>query len=151
LRLRLKYESPVLKYPLTIRLDFALGEKPAEVVTSPVIRKFPLVFFPLISHLGPEEILAEKIRALLVRGKGRDLFDCWFLLGKGIKINPLLLRKKMGEINQKFTKKLLEKRIAEYSSRDLRLDLDRFLPGPQRKITPLLKQLLLEKIAPSKL
>ena len=108
--------------------------------------RFPLVFFPLISHLAGEEILAEKIRALLVRGKGRDIFDLWFLLEKGVEIEPLLIEKKMKKVGKKFNKGRLLKKIKNYPQENLKHDLDRFLPVPQREITTRLKELLPEKI-----
>lgn len=43
---------------------------------------YPISPYPLVVHLSKEELLAEKIRALFVRGKPRDLFDLWFLLTK---------------------------------------------------------------------
>lgn len=145
LRFRLKYESPDFKYPLVVRLDFAEGE-PEQTVVSPVVSKFPLVFFPLISHLAAEEMLAEKVRALTVRGKGRDIFDLWFLLEKGVEVNASLVEKKMKEVGKKFDKVRLLKKIENYPQKNLKVDLDRFLPVPQRKITGVLRELLLEKI-----
>ena len=34
----------------------------------------------LVQTMHEKELLAEKITALLTRGKGRDLFDVWFLI-----------------------------------------------------------------------
>ena len=34
----------------------------------------------LVRTMDEEEILAEKVETLLNRGKGRDLYDVWFLL-----------------------------------------------------------------------
>jgi len=149
LRFRLKYEGPDFKYPLTIRLDFA-KEESEQTVVSPVVSRFPLVFFPLISHLTAEEMLAEKVRALLVRGKGRDIFDLWFLLEKGVEIDPLLIEKKMKKVGKKFNKDLLLKKIKNYPQENLKHNLDRFLPVPQREITTRLKELLPEKIREAK-
>lgn len=146
LRFRLKYESPEFKYPLVVRLDFTIEKEPERPLVSPLLSKFPLSFFPLISHLTAEEILAEKIRALIIRGKGRDVFDLWFLLEKGVKIDALLVKKKIKEVDKKFDKGWLLKKIRNYPEKNLKLDLDRFLPVPQRKVTGMLKELLLEKL-----
>lgn len=35
---------------------------------------------PLVTVLTLEHLMAEKVRALLVRGKPRDLYDVWLLL-----------------------------------------------------------------------
>jgi len=48
----------------------------------------------LVQSMHPEEILVEKIISLMERTKGRDLYDCWFLLKKGIELHKDLLEKK---------------------------------------------------------
>jgi predicted nucleotidyltransferase component of viral defense system len=51
---------------------------------------------PTVFTLGINEIVAEKMRALLQRRKPRDVFDAWFLMEKkGIKLDTVLLRKKL--------------------------------------------------------
>lgn len=52
---------------------------------------------PVVNVLGlrREEVLAEKIRALSTRSKGRDLYDVWFLLEQGIVPDPSLFERKM--------------------------------------------------------
>lgn len=149
LRLRIKHLTPDFKYPFVIRLDFSLGEKPAEAVVSPLLTKFPIAFFPLVSHLSAEEILAEKIRALLTRGKGRDIFDLWFLLEKGIKLKRPLIEQKLKVKKKKFSKKVLIKKVKDYPVGNLKKDLDKFLPVSQRKLTPILKEILLKKVEKS--
>jgi len=52
--------------------------------------------------LGLEEILAEKVRALTWRGKARDLYDLWFLLKKGIKIDLDLVNEKLSYYKKEF-------------------------------------------------
>lgn len=58
-------------FPLTIRMDFSLREKPVEVENSYVETIFPVTAYPLVTHLSSAEMLSEKIRALLIRRKGR--------------------------------------------------------------------------------
>ncbi len=45
--------------------------------------------------LQKEEILAEKLRALATRTKGRDLYDVWFLLKQGVSTDKELFEEKM--------------------------------------------------------
>ena len=134
LRLRLKYQPVDFKYPLVIRLDFNIIEKAIEISVSPLVTQFPILIFPLVSHLPDKEIFAEKIEALLNRSKGRDLFDIWFLLERGILPNL------KPPINQ------LLKKIETFSQIQLDHDLAQFLPKPQKKITGMLKKLLVEKL-----
>ena len=56
----------------------------------------------LVLALNEEEILAEKISALLSRNKGRDLYDVWFLLKKGVKLKPKLVDRKLLSRKLKF-------------------------------------------------
>lgn len=134
IRFRIKYQPVDSKYPLVIRLDFNLMAKTEKTAISPLVTKFPIAIFPLISHLSDKQILSQKISALLSRDKGRDFFDIWFLLERNIPFDPKLL-----------TKQLLKK-IESYPQDKLDRDLAKFLPQPQRRITGMLKKLLVEKI-----
>ncbi len=49
----------------------------------------------LVFAMSKEEILAEKIASIFSRKKGRDLYDVWFLLKAGIKLNRKLVGKKL--------------------------------------------------------
>jgi predicted nucleotidyltransferase component of viral defense system len=51
----------------------------------------------LIQTMDEQELLAEKLKTLFERGKGRDLYDVWFLIKKDVKINLDLFHKKGGE------------------------------------------------------
>ncbi len=126
-RFRIKYDSDESKYPLVVRLDFHQVGKVGKIAISPLLTKFPIVVFPLVSHLSKEEILKEKINALITRGKGRDFFDVWYLLEKGV--IPA------GKID----KKTVLKKIKQYPQTSLNRDLSQFLPKPQRQIISMLK------------
>lgn len=136
MRFRLKYQAPFLKYPLTVRLDFAVVKKVGEIVVSPLVTSFPATIFSLIFHLSGKEILSEKIEALSTRDKGRDFFDVWFLLEKKIPA------RKMSSVN----KQVLFKKIELYPQVKIDRDLSRFLPKSQRKITEMLKEKLKENL-----
>lgn len=142
LRFRLKYESESLKYPQTIRLDFSLEKIFLEPNTLSLKTKFPIAFFSLVSCQKEEEILAEKARAFLWRKKGRDIFDLWYLLDKGILINQKLLEKKLRMANLKFDENSFLKKIKNYPEKKIYLDLAKFLPANYRKIIPKLKERL---------
>lgn len=149
IRFRLKYQPPEFKYPFVIRLDFTEGKRVKKPMASPLLTKFPLLFFPVVVHLSAEEILAEKIRALLTRGKGRDIFDLWFLLGTGIKIDKNLLASKLKEVGEKFYKEKLIEKVKNTPQKKLENDLAKFLPRPQREVVGILKEKLGEKLTES--
>lgn len=47
--------------------------------------------------------MAEKVRALLVRGKARDVFDIWLLITQGVSVNRKLVEKKLPLYGNPFT------------------------------------------------
>lgn len=49
-----------------------------------------------IRVMDPTEMLAEKVRAILMRDKARDIYDLWFLLRKDVKVDRALIGKKLG-------------------------------------------------------
>ena len=58
-----------------------------------------------------EEILAEKIRAILTRVKARDVYDLWFLLKQEIKPDLSLIKKKLRFYRMHWDKKKFVKAI----------------------------------------
>lgn len=99
-RVRTRFFGP-LAYPSIILMDLSFDEplclepKHLQVLTNP----FPdeqrkILVYPL------EELLAEKMRSLLERGKSRDYYDVWRLLKEhssqlNLKLLGIVLRKKM--------------------------------------------------------
>jgi predicted nucleotidyltransferase component of viral defense system len=58
-----------------------------------------------------EEMLAEKVRALLYGNHARDVYDLWFLLKKGTNVDKSLIDKKLGLYSK--DRKLQDFNIAE--------------------------------------
>lgn len=79
-RLRAQFTGP-LRHPARLLLDITLDEP---VLLPP--RRQPVVvdFFaplrPVVQVYALEEVLAEKVRSILERGKSRDYYDVWRLL-----------------------------------------------------------------------
>ena len=78
-RFLLKSESAILPYETFVNLDFSFREKIIFPQKSIIETDYPILFTSYIYHLSKDEIFAEKIRALLTRIKGRDLYDLWYL------------------------------------------------------------------------
>lgn len=127
IRFRVIFESSELKYPLSVRLDFHQEKISKSCDVSTLSTKFPVIIFPQVYHLSGEAILGEKIEALKSRSKGRDVFDIWFLLSKGIKFNNI-------------DKKSLIKDLRSFPQNLLEKDLGKFLPRSQKQIIPVLKK-----------
>jgi predicted nucleotidyltransferase component of viral defense system len=84
----------------------------------------------VVTVLTPEHVLAEKVRALLVRGKPRDLYDIWLLLNQGISPNRALIERKLELYQMTFSAQSLEAAIARVQAdweRDLRPLLPQFV------------------------
>jgi len=144
---RIFQQLPDFKFPLTIRLDFSLREKPVLPVALTYLETvFPVTPYPLVCHLQPEEILAEKVRATLIRSRGRDLFDLWFLLSKKVSLDWNLVNKKMALYNRKASQVELLKKLEEFPQDEIKSDLTRFLPSSHRRLIKDIKGLILEKV-----
>lgn len=147
IRFRLKHQSPNFKYPFVIRIDLTKKEKPARTTNSPIETRFPLIIFPVVPHLSPEEILAEKVRALLIRGKGRDVFDLWFLLETGIQPEREVIETKLKKARKRLEKERLIEKIRKFPLKKLELDLKQFLPRSKRQIIESLRERLVQQLA----
>ncbi len=101
LKASVKYAGP-LAYAQRIRFDFNFRENLAE---KPARRKlldpYGLGDVDLLI-LSPEEIFAEKLHALGSRSAPRDLYDAWFLFGKGVRVDRRVLDRKFAYYGEKF-------------------------------------------------
>lgn len=138
--------TEISEQPLTVRLDFSKRESVIEPMVSPIETSFPVLTTVVVDHLSQEEILAEKVRAITKREKGRDLFDLWFLLSKGVTLDEEFIGKKLEFYKENFNLKKLIKKIEEWEEKDIDNDLRRFLPVSERRIIPELKRLVLSKL-----
>lgn len=73
-----------------------------------------------------DHLVAQKIRALIQRNKGRDLYDLWFILRTKLPIEMSLVSKLTG-ISETQALSQLEKRINLFSERQLAYDLNPFV------------------------
>ena len=98
-----------------------------ELVTSPYDDVRPFV----VTALALDHVLAEKLRALLIRGKPRDLYDIWLLLSQGVELDLALVDRKLAMYDREWERQALEEAIeglgAEWE-RDLRPLLPQFVP-----------------------
>lgn len=130
LKASVKYAGP-LAYAQRIRFDFNfrenLAEKPAR---RRLLDPYGLGDAELLI-LSLEEIFAEKLHALGSRSAPRDLYDAWFLFGKGVRVDRRVLDRKFSYYGEKFdARKAIENaRKSEATwQRDLR-HLVRALPA----------------------
>ncbi|UCC62929.1 MAG: nucleotidyl transferase AbiEii/AbiGii toxin family protein [Anaerolineae bacterium] len=85
----------------------------------------------VVTVLTLEHLMAEKIRALLVRGKPRDLYDLWLLLRQGVQPDGTLIERKLGPYEMTWDPDVLEEALEQVRAdweRDLRPLLPQFVP-----------------------
>lgn len=146
-RYRIKYFTPDFKYPLVVRLDISGGKIFDAVETDAIISRFPISNFPIVVHLSQKEMFAEKIHALNGRNKGRDLYDAWYLFEKGVQYDQKLIKLKMEEDEEKFSKEKIINKVLDFPDKQLEQDLAQFLPQSQKKMIPMIKKQLYEHLS----
>lgn len=78
------------------RLEVSLREKAImKEEIHEVVPVYPDLQPYLLTMMNTEEILSEKVRAIMTRNKARDVYDTWFLIKKKIPVNPELINKKL--------------------------------------------------------
>lgn len=140
IRYKIKYQGREFKYPLTIRIDFSFEKTALKAQAVKIKSRFPINLLPLILTLSEQEVLAEKMRAFLMRGKGRDVFDLWYIFSEGIYLEENLLSEKLKQVGLKFQGNSFLKKIENFSQKRLEKDLGQFLPRHYRRIIPDLKK-----------
>ncbi|MBE3040205.1 MAG: nucleotidyl transferase AbiEii/AbiGii toxin family protein [Chloroflexi bacterium] len=88
------------------------------MVTSPCDDTRPFV----ITVLTREHLMAEKVRALLLRGKAQDVYDLWLFSGQGIHLDPSLVVAKLAVTGAAFSPSALDKALAK-AARDWERDI----------------------------
>lgn len=124
----------MVNYPVFINLDFSFREKVLSGEKSIMKTEFPVLFTAYVYHLSAQEILAEKMRAVMTRRKGRDLYDLWFLAGMGVLPKGKLIWEKLKYYNlEKIKAHDIIKRIESFPKKEFILDLRPFVPINERE------------------
>ena len=136
--------SSVLNFKAFVKLDFSFREKVLKPSKSTLETGYPVLFTTFIHHLTKEEILAEKMRAITTREKGRDLYDLWYLLTQGTKINDTLIKEKLMyyKLGSLTNKDILEKALM-FDKKKFINDLSPFIPEDERPRLPELFEVII--------
>lgn len=122
-----------MQFATFINLDFSFREKVLQPMESILDSPYPIIITSFIHHLSPSEICAEKVRALLTRHKGRDLFDLWFLLSKGVALDRDMITKKIAHYQLSGDQfPTLIQRIKKYTKQEFIVDLRPFVKAGER-------------------
>lgn len=114
-----------------VRVD--VNQRPEEVTARRelVMSEYDDVRPFVVTVLTPEHLLAEKTRALLVRGKPRDLYDMWLMLNQGVQLDDVLIERKLALYGMRWDRNALAGALDRAGAdweRDLRPLLPQFVP-----------------------
>src|SRR5258706_4890115 len=101
----------------------------------------------VLTVISPDHLMAEKIRALLVRSKARDVFDIWLLINQGIVVDRKLIEKKLALYEISLTTQTLDDALDKAKAdwtRDLRPLLPQLVSWKDAvsQIEPVLRRLI---------
>jgi predicted nucleotidyltransferase component of viral defense system len=114
-----------------VRVD--VNRRPEEVMVRRelVMSEYDDVRPFVVTVLTLEHLMAEKVRALLVRGKPRDLYDMWLMLNQGVQLDDTLIERKLALYEMRWDRDTLAvalDRVRTDWERDLRHLLPQFVP-----------------------
>lgn len=128
----LSYKHSTISMPISIKLDFSSRENVLDPQLSTITSIYPFPLFLPIPHLSLKEILAEKIRALTHRQKGRDLYDFHYLLSRQVPLDLDFINQKLGFYQETFNLESLQRAISQFPIKEFETDLIPFVPKPMR-------------------
>ena len=107
------FSGNVLTY-VSLRLDISLREHVlVELVSKIITPIYPMIPSYSVFLMSEEELLAEKIRAIISRNNARDVYDLWYLLQRKIKLNKDFVRQKLDYQKKTYSKKLILGKIEQ--------------------------------------
>lgn len=115
-----------------INLDFSFRERVFEIENSHLKPEYPILFRSEISHMSKNEIISEKIRAIMHRQKGRDIYDLWYLLANNAKVDYKLVDEKFKYHKEIYDSHGLIKRIEGFPRTEFIKDLLPFVAFRER-------------------
>lgn len=133
-----------LLQPLRIVLEVSLRErilKPTTTISTARIAHLWGLEPVVVARLDGTELFAEKVRALVMRMAGRDIFDVYWLLQRGIEFDPELFLRKMAYYARVGAKvdptKAVEKAILDlekYNPARAKAEIANLFPAAQRNL-----------------
>ncbi len=113
-----------------VRVDISLRQEDVETRRELVSSEYDDIRPFVVTVLSPEHLLAEKVRAFLMRAKPRDLYDIWLLMIQGVRPAPDLIAGKLALYKIEFTRSVLDAALLQVQAdweRDLRPLLPQYL------------------------
>ncbi len=130
-----------------VRVDISTRHEKVAIQRELVTSEYDDIRPFVVSVISLEHLLAEKVRALFMRSKARDVYDIWLLTNQSVQMNPELIRKKLALydviLSKANLKAALEKAKADWT-RDLRPLLPQFVTwkDAMTRVAPVLDELV---------
>jgi predicted nucleotidyltransferase component of viral defense system len=120
--------------PIYIKFDFSFREKVLDPQKKIIETAYPVLFNGYLNCFSEEEILAEKIRAVLKRDQGRDYYDLWYLLSRGTSFRADFISEKLSYYGLKWpaAKTELKEKVSLFDLKKFVVDLRPFVPINER-------------------
>jgi predicted nucleotidyltransferase component of viral defense system len=130
-----------------VRIDISLRSEEVDIERKLIASEYDDINPFVITVLAREHLMAEKVRALILRGKARDVYDLWLLASQGIRLDPNLVAKKLAFTGTNLSPQMLNDALSKAGQdweRDLQPLLPQFIPWEDaiREVRPILAELL---------
>lgn len=139
-----RFAVPGVRPPIRIEIEISLRERilrPPATVSTARIAHFAGLEPVVVSRLDDVELLAEKLRALVVRRASRDVYDVYWLLQRGIQFDGKTFLRKMDYYRRAGRPidpaRAMERAIADLERHDAsraKAELVNLLPAAQRTL-----------------
>jgi len=96
-----------------VRMDVSEGENLLDTEWKQLFPHYPDIPSFRLKTLSLIEMLAEKVRAMVVRRTARDAYDIWYLLNKGVVIDKALIQKKLAVYDLQFGEEVLNEAFTD--------------------------------------
>ncbi|MGD0575923.1 MAG: nucleotidyl transferase AbiEii/AbiGii toxin family protein [Anaerolineales bacterium] len=132
-----------------VRVDISLRQETVEARRELIVPEYDDVRPFVARVLTAEQLMAEKVRALIMRKNPRDVYDLWLLSRQGVGMRPELVSAKLAVYNLEPAKDLLAAALTQAQmdwERDLRSLLPEFVSWEELYpvVSTLLDELYLE-------
>ena len=130
-----------------VRVDISTRREKTDTQRVLVTSEYDDVRPFVLTVISPEHLMAEKVRALLVRGKARDVYDIWLLINQGVSVDRKLIEKKLALYEIPLTEQNLQEAL-EKAKVDWVRDLRPLLPqlvswkDAASQVEPVLRKLI---------
>jgi predicted nucleotidyltransferase component of viral defense system len=110
-----------------VRVDISTRQEKVDTQRELVTSSYDDIRPFVATVISLEHLLAEKVRALFMRSKARDVYDIWLLTSQGVRMDRELVRKKLALYNVALSSTNLEDAL-EKAKADWTRDLRPLLP-----------------------